>query len=715
MQELVSSASYEPRLLSLLFAFAPAAMSIVIAYAIVMRGSPVLRGWLLGHFLCLVPYAIAVTLAPSLRSPAAAEQLFRFAAAFIPMAVATGAGFQLALVGKLRRARWLVWAFVGNAAVWIVITLSSDATVDGVVRLPAGLWFAHAGPYAWVALINAVAMSGYPFAVLGGAALTMKPSDERRQLRQALAANLITYAGLFDAAIAYGFGSFPLGWLLSGIGSLLVVRALVVENLLRVRAVDSSAPLLIAHFAAGILLGWLALSQLGPQLEWWGVAVVLALCFTGVRVSIAVIGLVNRGARTGEGPLDRLIGQLVGRSRAMTAPTEIAQLAIDIVELGLGTRPGVLLASVEDWGWTTAGGERLSDETAPDPLLGTWLAEQRGSVFADELEEVPADLHELLTPLFERQHARILVPIRSHDELLGLIVVPTTARRIRGRSLAFLERLAERLAESLLHARMAQRAGERARLAREVELAATVQAELLPSAAPQQHPGVTIVGSWHPATRCAGDFWTASALPDGRLFVAIGDVTGHGVASAMVTAAAVGACDVAVRRHGDKLELTELTLALDAAVRRVGGGELSMTCFASILDPKAGEIRFVSCGHTAPYLCRAKSSDIELQALVGRGNPLGAGIITVPKVVQRPLQAGDIVVWYTDGVIEAQDPAGEPFGDRRLQRVLRRLDHQRLTPSAVHDIVQAGVAAHRAGRPLADDETLVVAQLEAGQ
>jgi hypothetical protein len=47
-----------------------------------------------------------------------------------------------------------------------------------------------------------------------------------------------------------------------------------------------------------------------------------------------------------------------------------------------------------------------------------------------------------------------------------------------------------------------------------------------------------------------------------------------------------------------------------------------------------------------------------------------------------------------------------------LQRVLRRLERQRLTPSAVHDIVQAGVAAHRAGRPLADDETLVVAQLE---
>ena len=61
------------------------------------------------------------------------------------------------------------------------------------------------------------------------------------------------------------------------------------------------------------------------------------------------------------------------------------------------------------------------------------------------------------------------------------------------------------------------------------------------------------------------------------------------------------------------------------------------------------------------------------------------------------MRAGDLVVWYTDGVIEAQDPAGEPFGDRRLQRMLRRLDRARLGPPGIHDLVHASVAAHRAG------------------
>ncbi|HEX8109516.1 MAG TPA: SpoIIE family protein phosphatase, partial [Kofleriaceae bacterium] len=101
---------------------------------------------------------------------------------------------------------------------------------------------------------------------------------------------------------------------------------------------------------------------------------------------------------------------------------------------------------------------------------------------------------------------------------------------------------------------------------------------------------------------------------------------------------------------------------------------------------------------------------IELHALVGRGNPLGAGSPGA-RVQRRPLQAGDLVVWYTDGVVEAQDPSGAPFGDRRLQHLLKKLDRRRLTPPAVHDLVLRGVAVHRAGRPLADDETLVVAQV----
>lgn len=724
MQELWSSTSYEAHLLSLPFALAPIAMLIVIAYTAVMRGAPVLRGYMLAHFVSLLPYGLSMMLSPSIKSPEVAEQLFRFGACTIPLAAATGAGFQIALIRRHRKYRWVVWFLIANALVWVVIGTATSATIDGVQRL-AGFWYPTAGPWAWLALLHTFVLSLPGFIALTRAALGGKPSHERRQLRAALVANTVTYAGLVDVGLAYGIGVFPLGWLLSGIGSLLVVRALVVEDLLRVRAVDTTAPRLVLHFAGAMVLGWVCLAQL-PDAPWWGVTMILALSFVGVRNTITTFALIDRGAREG-GPLVRLIAQFVTRSRAMTDPKAIAQLAIDVVDLGVGVRAQVLIAAEEDWGWTTLTAPasvaasmfpetlrpsrpnldgRITDEHAPDPLLMSWLAEHRAALFHDDLDVVPGDLRDVAGRLFEHNKARAIVPVRSTDEILALIVIPLSGPRLRGPSLSFVERVAERLAEAMLHARMAKRAADRAALAREVALAATVQGELLPSKAPHVYGGMTVVGSWQPATRCAGDFWTIHPLAGDRLLITIGDVTGHGVASAMVTAAAVGACDVFVRRAGTELDLAALVHALDAAVRRVGGGELAMTCFSSILDPSARTISYVSCGHTAPYLVRG----LELHALVGRGNLLGVGVPTAPRVLQRPFEPGDLVVWYTDGVIEAQDPAGKPFGDRRLQHLLKKLDRSRLTPQAVHDVIQAGVAAHRAGHPLADDETVVVAQ-----
>src|SRR5436190_7217076 len=109
MEQLWAGASYEPHLLSLPFAFAPAAMLVVVAYGLVMRGEPVLRAWMLLHFAALLPYSIMMTLSPSFVSADAAEAMFRIAASFIPMAAAGGAGFQFRLLGRHREARWFVW------------------------------------------------------------------------------------------------------------------------------------------------------------------------------------------------------------------------------------------------------------------------------------------------------------------------------------------------------------------------------------------------------------------------------------------------------------------------------------------------------------------------------------------------------------------------------------------------------------------------------
>lgn len=712
MQALWSSDSYELRLLSLPMAMALAALVVVIAYAVVMRGAAALRAWFLGHSLALLPYTLALTLAPSIRAPGAALLFFRLGGALIPISAAAGTGFQLALSGELRAWRWRLVAMMTVTTALAVWGLASDAVIGDVRWLPAGLWFPTVGPWAPLAALTTFAVAAPGFSRLAAAARRAGSAAERRQLRQTLIANTVTSVGLVDVALAYGHGVFPVGWLLIGVGGLLTLRALVVEDLLRVRAIDTLAPQLVAHAAVGILVGWASLSLLGAT-TWWGAALVILAAFAGVRVMLAVIGLVNRGARGGEGPLDRLAAQLVERARALTSEAEVARLAIDVVELGLGLRPAVLLAAAEEWRWTTADGTHLADDLAPDPLVVGWLLEQRSAVFADELElRAPEDLRDALRGLFRHQDAHAVVPLASHDEVLGLFVIPRVARRVRGPALAFLGVIGERLAEALLHARMAARAAARAAIGREVELAATVQARLLPDRGPHLFGAVQVMGSWRPATQCGGDFWGVYPLDDDQVLVAIGDVTGHGVASAMITAAAAGACDVAVRQRRGALDLVRLVAGLDAAVARIGGGELAMTCCVAIIDPRRAELRFVSCGHPAGYLCRAGTrAELELHALVGRGNPVGSGLPTAPKVITRALLSGDLMCWYTDGLTETQDPSGEPFGDRRLQRLLRRLERARLAAPTVHDAVYASISSHRAGRPRQDDQTLVVAQI----
>src|ERR1700733_6293551 len=142
MHELWSSASYEPHAWSLAFAFAPAAMSIVIAYAVVMRGASVLRGWLLLHFASLLPYAVCIMLSPSIVTAGVADVWFRIGGACVPMAAAGGAGFQFALLGRARQARWLIVFAFASAVAWIAIGATSDLVIEGVRRIPFGMWFA---------------------------------------------------------------------------------------------------------------------------------------------------------------------------------------------------------------------------------------------------------------------------------------------------------------------------------------------------------------------------------------------------------------------------------------------------------------------------------------------------------------------------------------------------------------------------------------------
>jgi serine phosphatase RsbU (regulator of sigma subunit) len=161
-------------------------------------------------------------------------------------------------------------------------------------------------------------------------------------------------------------------------------------------------------------------------------------------------------------------------------------------------------------------------------------------------------------------------------------------------------------------------------------------------------------------------------LPGGRAVVVVGDVVGRGVPAALISAAVAGVCEAAPVLMGAALEPQALLDQIHTTVAEVGGGRERVACFAALLDPHAGQLRFASAGHRGGYLVRPGGDDepAALSALCCRGAPLGDAAAAIGTGVVS-LGAADLLVVVSDGVVDAPDEKGEPWGERRLQRALR--------------------------------------------
>jgi serine phosphatase RsbU (regulator of sigma subunit) len=714
MQELLYASSYEPRLLSAPFVIAFAVLASVGAYALLVRGVPLSRWSMLGFALGLAIYVLAQALAASLVSAEAARAAYRVGTAVIPATATCAMVFQLAMIERYQANRFWVHVALASSIALGVVAVTTDLMVVDVAWISSGMYFMVPGP-AFLIGVGAMALwSCAGFAALWRARQREPSRPRRTMMRRSMVAMVTAWCGTLDVAVAYLGGPFPVGWAFLTAAAVLSLRSVVIDDVLRARAVDDLVPNAVLYATASGGVAYVLLRWVTPAVPWILAPALLVGGFLLVRVVLATLGSMRRGAPRADGTLDRLLGQFAGRVHRLREETEIAALTAEVVELATGLRPVLLLASADDWSWRRADGEPLDQQATPDPLLLGWMLDYGRPILRDELEGLRLDdLRRSLEDLLDAHGAAALVPLANRDEVVGLLVMPLRegGKALRREELDFLTRLDDRLAAALVFVRMARQARTQVAIEREVELAAVVQAGFVPPPTLQQLGPVSLLGTWEPASQCGGDWWAVYPLPDGRILVAIGDVTGHGVAASMVTAAVKGACDATVRLGGEP-DLARLMERLDSAVRTTGAGRFHLTCFLSLLDPAGGTVTFANAGHVVPYLLRrGPGGERELKALVARGNPLGAAARTATRSSQKELEAGDVLVWYTDGLVECLDPDGRQFGDRRMQRLLRRLDPDRLDPEAIHEAVAAATAAHRAGRSHDDDMSLLVATI----
>jgi serine phosphatase RsbU (regulator of sigma subunit) len=281
--------------------------------------------------------------------------------------------------------------------------------------------------------------------------------------------------------------------------------------------------------------------------------------------------------------------------------------------------------------------------------------------------------------------------------LLGVLLTVLQSLRI-SRPLRALSRVVDRLARGELGQRaqvqsndeigelarnfntMAERLGvlikdtkAKATYEKELEVARVIQEALLPPSHVIRAGGMQFIGHFKSASICGGDWWSYAELPGGRLLMLIGDVTGHGVSSAMITAAAKSCCDTLRHVTEGDLTVSFLLEELNQTIYEAAHRKFVMTFFATIIDPSAKTITFSNAGHNFPLLFRRSAGPDEpaIVPLVTRGNRLGDEVGS--RFVERtvPYTSGDVLVWYTDGITEGLNTQGEEYGEKRFRRSIR--------------------------------------------
>lgn len=259
----------------------------------------------------------------------------------------------------------------------------------------------------------------------------------------------------------------------------------------------------------------------------------------------------------------------------------------------------------------------------------------------------------------------------------------------------------DRMTESI--ATLLVNVAENERLQSEIEIAASIQRNLLPKEGPQFR-GVSFSAHFEPTASIGGDYYDVFNIDKTRLAVAIGDVSGHGLSTGLVMAMVKAAITTLVEEGAEE---TSLFHRLNDLVYRSTERRAFMTLAFTIFDLEKGTIRHTNAGHLYPYLLREgqKPRGIEVPSL-----PLGVRSTISTHTAEVDLQEGDAIVYLSDGIVEAQDEHGEPFGFDQLEALLSRSVDR--SPSTIRDQILEAVARHCGTRPADDDRTVMILRFD---
>ena len=305
-----------------------------------------------------------------------------------------------------------------------------------------------------------------------------------------------------------------------------------------------------------------------------------------------------------------------------------------------------------------------------------------------------------------RLRSILCVPLTIQGQVTGVIYVDNRLRAgiFSQADLELLTAIASNAAIAIENARLYQVAIEKGRMERELQVAYELQASLLPSEPPHM-AGWEFAACWLPAREVAGDYYDLFSLAGGALALVIADVCDKGMVAALFMALSrsiVRASLYGASSPAEGMARANRLIHADAA----GGMFVTLVC--AQLEPGVGEITYVNAGHNPPLLSRAAGDGSPFTPLPPTGMALG--ILADFAYEQRTLHLdpGDLILFYTDGVIDTRNAQGEAFGKERLKRVLR--EHRQEGAVQAVEALQQAVQAFAGGVALYDDVTLLIAR-----
>jgi sigma-B regulation protein RsbU (phosphoserine phosphatase) len=312
------------------------------------------------------------------------------------------------------------------------------------------------------------------------------------------------------------------------------------------------------------------------------------------------------------------------------------------------------------------------------------------------------------TRLLELSEPAMRAALAQQPDLLYRTIQVLSARLRESdlQMIADLQRKNKELARAYQELQAAQAAlVEKERLERELELARQIQQSMLPATLPQL-PRVGCAAHSRPARQVGGDFYDVIPLDEGRLGLVMADVSDKGMAAALFMALTRSLIRAEAKRTPSPLEaLTQVNRLL----LEISHSHMFVTVFCGVLDYTQQTLRYVRAGHDYPLLVRAATG--ECQTLGGLGVVLGLMDGIPLEEVLVPLETGDLLALYTDGITEAKSATGEFFGAGRLSVALGAA--RELGAQDACEAIFAEVDRFREGAAQFDDMALLLVKIEA--